>query len=301
MSFDISRRSLMAGVPGALAAAGLSMPMPVLAAGGVTLDLNDPKIRASTRAKVIGSTVDQTIYKFFRLHIYGYLNDGNLVPFFTLNNLNISEWSPLPNGNFKSRTVECGVYCKFDTDEPLESWRNPVTGENLKPWQFVGGPFSVELGPDGVMTQGAELTPTVLRMEALGEMVFVPTAASNSWPNPMQPDVWPTQSSGKTSYWESHATFAGRTVDVVNPDLPSVKSFGHFQNMASWHPWLQMGNRPGRTYGKAHGTKFASLDDIPAAAMRGFEKHTPEIFDHKNWKKPYLDVPGWMAAHQPPK
>lgn len=280
---------------------GLSIPHPVLAAGRNSIDLNDPAARVRARTKIIGSIQSEIVYKLFRLHIYGYLNEGNLIPFFTLNNLSISEWSPLPNGNFKSKTVECGVYCKFDTDEPLEDWKNPVTGALLKPWQFVGGPFSVEIGPDGIVTEGAELQPTTLRMEALGEMLFVPTAASSAWPNPMKPEIWPTQSSGPVSYWESHATFAAKIADVVDPGQASVKTFAQFQNMASWHPWLGMGNRPGRTYGKAHGTKFKAVNEMPAAVVKGFEQKTPDIFDYTNWTKPRLDVPGWMAANQPPR
>lgn len=300
MQGEITRRGLIAGVPGAVAA-GAMMPMPVLAAEGRTLDLNDSKVRVQTRAKILGSTVPQTVYKLFRLHIYGYMNEGKLIPFFTLNNLNISEWRPLPNGNFRSHTVECGVYCKFDTDEPLDIWRNPITGEDRKVWQFVGGPFEVEIGPDGVTTKGAELEPEVLRMEQMGDIVFVPTAASMAWPNPMKPAEWPTQSAGPIVNWESHATFAGKVAEILDPDMPSVNSFGHFQNMATWHPWLGMGNRPGRTYGKAHGTKYQTLNDLPKAVLKGFEQKTPEIFDYKNWTKPYLDVPGWMAANQPPK
>lgn len=301
MDHDLSRRGLFGAAPalGAAALGAMSVGGMAEAAAAKGLDLNDPKVRAHTRAKIQGSVANETIYKFFRLHIYGYMNDGNLIPFFTLNNINASQWTALPDGNFRCKTFETGVYCKFDTDEVLDVWENPVTGAKREPWTFIGGPFLTDVGPDGVKTTGADLQPEALKMEIMGDMIFLPSAASNSWPNPMKPSEWPTQSTGKTSYWESQSTMAARVADVLNPKINAAPIFAQFQNLANFHPWMGMGARPGRTYGKAHGTKFASLNQIPAAALRGFEKKTPQVFDLDNWKEPALDVQSWMAANRP--
>ncbi|GAB7551223.1 hypothetical protein NRB_07200 [Novosphingobium sp. 11B] len=216
-----------------------------------------------------------------------------------MNNIAIGQWRPLPDGNFLARTAESGVYCKFDTDEPLDSWVNPITGETREIWPFLGGPFEIELGPDGVIIRGAELDTKVLRMEVMNDMVFLPTAASMARPNPLTPERWPTQGAGKTIYWESLATYSARVADILNPDVVSAPAFCQYQNLTSWHPRLGMGNRPGRTYGKAHGTKFASLEAMPVQVLRGVEKQTPEILDYKNWPKPHLDLPEYMAKHKP--
>src|SRR5262245_39607072 len=93
------------------------------------LNFQDPKERAKIRAKVVGSFVEQTVYMFYRLHLYAYMNDGNLIPLTTMNNLNITKWKPLPNGNYAGTVHESGAYCKFDTDEPLDVFENPITGE----------------------------------------------------------------------------------------------------------------------------------------------------------------------------
>ena len=296
MSDQLSRRRLLAAAP-AVGAATLSTTGHAAAAR--TLNLDDRKVRVHTRAKIMGSVAADTVYKFYRLHIYGYMNEGNLIPFFTLNNINITEWTPQSDGNFRSKTFETGVYCKFATDEPLDTWVNPVTGAKREVWQFLGGPFFTDISADGMKTTGAELQPEAPPMEIMGDMVFIRTAASASWPNPMKPSVWPTQSAGPMAYWESHSTTSARVEDVLNPAIKAAPISGHFQNMASFHPWMGMGARPGRTYGKAHGTKFMALNDLPAAALKGFEKKTPQVFDLKAWKEPALDIPSWMAAHTP--
>ena len=83
--------------------------------------------RARLRTKVVGSIAEETIYRFCRMHIYLWLNDGNLQPLFTMQNLSAAKWQPLPNGHFRNRQFEAGEYTRFDSDEILDSWQNPVT------------------------------------------------------------------------------------------------------------------------------------------------------------------------------
>ena len=52
------------------------------------LRLDDPTERARIRAKVSGSIAAETVYTFCRLHLYLWLNDGNLMPMVTMANLN---------------------------------------------------------------------------------------------------------------------------------------------------------------------------------------------------------------------
>jgi hypothetical protein len=299
MDTDLTRRQLVAGLPLIAGASLLPLSAAQAAVSPVHGDLSDPARRARVRARIIGSCGTETVYIFYRLNIYGFAGDGNLIPFFTLNNLAIGDWAPQADGTFQNRTCESGVYCRFDTDEPLDEWDNPLTGERRKVWHFKGGPFLVQIGADGIMTKGADLKPTTLRMEQLGDMVFVPTAASAAFPNPATPEKWPKLSSGKTIFWESHATFAAQARDAFNEHLTSAPAFCQFQNLASWQPWMAMAGRPGRTYGKAHGTKLHSLDQIPLAARKGLESRTPEIFDWKNWTKPHFDTVEYLATQQP--
>lgn len=298
MSEGLDRRSAMMLAPVGLM--GLSLAG---AAGAATMPgaarsvPADPAARARMRARIIGSTVDETVYIFYRLNIYGY-DGGSLVPFFTMNHLSVNKWQQAAPDRYVTKTFECGVYCKFDTDEVLEEWENPYTKEKRRVWQFLGGPFEVTIGPDGVITKGAELEPNPLRMESLGNMVIVPTAASMARPSPIDPQKYPTLYAGPTSYWESQATYAASATQAFDESVTSADAFCHFQNMGSWHPWLGMGQRPGRTYGNSHGAKLRSLDGIPPAARKGLEKYTPEIFDTANWSKPRWDILEYLANPQ---
>jgi len=264
------------------------------------LNLEDPKARARLNARIKGSSAEETVYTFCRLHLYLYMNDGNLIPAVSMQNLNVAQWKPLPNGNYAGTVREVGVYTRFDTDEVLEVWENPVTGEKREIWQFVGGPLSVEIGPDGVVTgPEATLKPKSMRPDVIGDMVIMPNGSAFSFPNPFKPDKWPKEAGAPTYFWDSHYYFAARLADVLDPRQTSVPAAVQFQNLVSFHPWFGMGQRPGRTWGKGLGAKIKSLDGVPRAAMQAIEKKTPEILDIKSWTKPRNDFAEYMQQRKP--
>ena len=269
-----------------IAGAGTALAGGVLSASSATpaLDLEDPAVRARVRAKVSGSAAEETVYKFYRLHLYAYMHDGNLKPLYTMNNLNVTLCRPLEDNYYSFKVFEAGVYCKFDTDEVLESWENPITGEVREPWTFIGGPLNVKLGPDGVETPPeATVHPTALRMEAYGGMVFVPVASHFSYPSPFDPEEWPKESAGPVNYWDSLFVLASKVEDVANPDIDNAPAFCQFQNLVSWGPWVGMGGIAGRSYGRAYGTKLSGPDDLPPGARRSLELKAPKIFDVESW------------------
>ena len=255
-----------------------------------SLDWDDPRERARIQAAVKGSSSNEKVYSFFRLHIYAYTHKGNLVPLVTMSNLNIGYWKPLENGNYGATIYEAGIYTKFDSHEVLEEFENPITKKKRKPWRFLGGPLSVEIGPDGIVTgAGATLKPKPMQIQVFGDTVMLPTASAFSFPNPITPKAFPEESSGDIIYWDSHYVFFANLKDVVNKSISNIQSNIQFQNLVSFHPWLGLGGVDGRSWGRAYGTKVNSLDQIPDKYLRGLEQQTPEIFDIENWKEPVED------------
>ena len=263
--------------------------------------LAEPASRARISAKVRGSVADETVYTFCRLHLYLWTNEGNLTPAFTMQNLSADSWKSLPTGNYQATHREVGVYTRFDTDEVLDVWQNPITGDQREVWHYVGGPLFVEIGPDGIINKakGASLSPREMRMDVLGETLVIPNQSSISFPSPFKPEEWPKEAGAPAYYWDSHFYFAARIADVLDPDLTSAPSAVQFQNMVSFHPWLGMGRLPGRTYGKGLGAKLTGLDDLPAGARAALEKRTPEIFDLPSWKSPRIDFVEYMQKRKP--
>ncbi len=246
--------------------------------------LEDPRERARIRAKIVASAAAEAVPAFYRMHIFAYLHDGNLIPLYTMNNVAVKVCRPMPNGHTMITNFEAGVYCRFDTHEVLERWRNPVTDELLEPWHFIGRPLSVEIGPDEVITGvGATLKPKPMAIETVGDTVVMPTMSGFAYPNPFSPAEFPEDSSGPTMYWDSHYTYFAPLAAVADPAVLRAPATIQFQNLVSFQPWVGMGTRPGRTWGRALGAKLRNLDDIPAAARPGLERHTPMLFDLARW------------------
>lgn len=293
----LDRRSLLAG---AVLLGAASTPIARAAATIGGMDLNDPLERSALRTRIIGSIAEEEVHSLYRMHIYAHLPGGNTQPLFTLLNYNIVRWQPAANGRYVGQSFESGVVTEFDTDKALTTWRNPLTEETREVWHFLGGPIKVTLGPDGVETdENATLKPEPLAIGSLGGFVFVPTQSSFSFPNPFRPEKWPKESAGERFFWDSFYTFAAREADLLDSDVPSVPAAVQFQNLVSWHPWLGMGQRDGRTFGRAYGAKLAGGDALPGDVRRALETHTPEIFDLDGWGKPRNDFMDFAAAREP--
>ena len=85
------RRRVLAGALAGGGALGVWLDSPALGATSAAasrLRLEDPSERARIFAKVKGSCAEETVYTFCRLHLYLWLNDGNLKPMLTMQNLN---------------------------------------------------------------------------------------------------------------------------------------------------------------------------------------------------------------------
>lgn len=255
------------------------------------IDWNDPQTRIRLQMKMRGTMLDATVHNFIRLHIYGYGNEGNLVPFFSMNNFAANAWRRLANGNHAVKVYECGVYTHFDSQEVLTEWRNPFTGEIREVHQFRAGPLNVEYGPEG-FTAGPETTvkPEPMSAEVLEDSVMISTQSSFQFPSPFQPDEFPKESPGEIFYWDSHSAHISPIEAVLDPDVPSAPTSIMMTNLVSWAPWMGMSQRPGRTYGRGLGRKVSGPEALPDAVLRGIEKYTPQVLDIANWGEPYDDV-----------
>lgn len=295
----ISRRT---AISGALLAAGTGM------ASGCSfgqstphgLDLEDPASRARIRAKIQGSAAEETLHGLAQLHLYAYLNDGNVIPLCTMWNYTVTKWKPESETSYSMRHYESGIYTKFNTQEVLEVWDNPVTGEQREVWPFIGGPIKGEIGPDGTVTgENATVKPESLGIQVVGDKVFLSAQSGFSFPNPFSPEKWPKEAAGPTFFWDSFSTLSALLKDVADPSLDRVNSTLQFQNLVSWHPWFGMGDRGGRSFGRAYGTKLGGFDDVPKFLQVALEKQTPEILNVEGWDVFRNDFADYMQARTP--
>lgn len=251
--------------------------------------LKDPVARSKMIAKVMGSTVEDERHAFLKFHIFGYAGDGNIIPFFTMNNYVVQKWSPGEGaGDFLVEHYEVGYYSKFDEEEPIDIFKNPLTDETVEMPHFVLGPLTREYTAERSDNR-ATFAPDPLNITMIGDRVYIPTLTTFAFPNRMPPGDWGPYYTGPMTYWDSMLVFSADVEDVFNDKLTHTDAEMHMQNLVSWAPFLKLGQSPGRTMVRAYGQHISGYDALPENIRKNLKKHTPEIFDIESWTETRLD------------
>lgn len=254
----------------------------------LAIRLNNPEARSRMIAKILGSTVEDERHAYLKFHIFGYAGDGNLIPFFTMNNYVVQKWKPGEDATFEVEHYEVGYYSKFDDVEPLTDWENPLTGEVVELPHFVLGPVPRAYGP-GLGQNSASFAPDPLNITMIGDRVYVPTLSKFSFPNALSSEEWGPYSSGPTTFWDSMLVYSADVQDVFNSEKTHVAAEMHMQNFVSWAPFLKLGEAPGRTMVRAYGQHISGYDALPANIRANLKEYTPEIFDIDAWTELRMD------------
>jgi hypothetical protein len=223
----VSRRSALLG-SAALGSAGLAALHSSSAQAAVERPLpvfSDPITALRTHVKMVGSLGQATVYSFMRLNIYADLGEGNFVPFFTMNNILVDYWQPKGDDQHEMRKYEVGFYTRYDSQEPLEEFVNPVTGRTSAIHHFRLGPVPRLYTPTGVIAMG--YTPKLLPIEVIGDRVFLATQSIESRPDMLD--------STRTSYTNSFMTMSASLADIADPAVLSAPVQLQLQNKNRWN------------------------------------------------------------------
>jgi len=252
------------------------------------LDLSDPVKALEARIKIMGSLKDEPVYSFMRLNVYGDAHEGNMVPLFTMNNLVVDYWERTAEDEFVLTKYEAGFYSKFDSQEIIETFDNPWTGETIDIFNFRLGPVNREYTPSEIIAMA--FAPEPLPMEVIGDRVFLATQSFGKTKTMFPRDKYPIVGShSDTEYLNSFMTWSASYDDVANPDIASAPVHMQIQNKLPWAPWMRMRGREGGSSLRGFGTKIAGIDALPKHIQDGFAKYVPEILDTENWYEPVFE------------
>lgn len=255
--------------------------------------LSDPVARTRLIAKVFGSTEEMERHAFLKFHIFGFTGEGNLVPFFTMNNYIVQKWSPGDDNSFNVEHYEVAYYSEFDTDKAISQWTNPFNDEVIELPHFVLGPVPRSYSP-GMSKDAASFAPDPMNITMIGDRVYIPTLTRFRFPGTMSPEEWGPYGGGPESFWDSMLVYSADIEDVLDETKTHVPAEIHMQNLVSWAPYLKMGDAPGRTMVRAYGQHISGYDALPAPIRANLEKYTPEIFDLASWQEPRIDGVEYM-------
>jgi hypothetical protein len=197
---------------------------------------------------------------------------------------------PLPDGNIRRLNKEVIFYTNLtrlgQPGEIIEEWENPWTKEKVKVVQVFNDPFNYTISetlilvPEDFRGDKSNLPkiPLIFPWQQLNDDILVlSTDMHLNYPNPLQPDKWPRESSGPTAQVSEMMRYFVSKKDLENPKLSAVPFHGTWHRVTPWLPWMLMGQMPGHCMYTSTMTAFDSADRLPKVLLDYAKKHCPTM------------------------
>lgn len=200
--------------------------------------------------------------------------EGDLIPMYGINLGSMQRVEQRADGSFDLTDLEISFRVDAESGKRIDSFRNPVTGEDLQLPISKQGPNRLTVTRDNTV-QIANLPggprfalshrPTAPFV--LGDQVFL---RDRSHAVVTAPD-------GGVSQLNEVSTLSGPAAQVLDPAVSVIYSRVQSNDVRSWPAWLRMGNRPGMLALFGNGAKVRRFEDLPADWLAMLEQAAPEI------------------------
>ncbi len=261
----VSRRALLGAAAGVLATTELW--------AGEAVTPGGPDLWAVLRK--LRYRLDDTVF-YWWLKSTKYGRTGNrLQPLYDMDIGTIFQARDAAAGGFAVTSLEIAFTVDRESDELLERFRNPYTGELLTPRDVPVGPATIRYAASGpefpVELPGADLDVRP-RIELLAR------EGGELWlREDTQSVVTPQAGDGPPFLVTDWATYRATLADLENPALASAPCTVSFQAISSWPRWLAMGEREGGTLSRGSGRKVERYAELPASFRQRLEQAFPDI------------------------
>ncbi len=263
---DLSRRHLlMSG--GALAA---SLPLSGFAADiKRTLDFSKPEDNLIGMIKMRGSLEAEDVPYWYRGTMYGVQPGKTPIPLVDFEGSEIDYYERQPDGSFFAWAKTVSFFRDTKTDELLETFENPITGEtnDVKPntinignahYIYSVNGLKISIDPRPLGTE--PIIQNYLKWAELGDQVWLEMSRP-------YPDGVPMA---------EHQMTSGSLSELHDPDSPKVYTSGAPSFISPWPAWMNMGEQPGHVIWVGPSRKVDSIEDYPRRLIDLVEKHHPD-------------------------
>jgi hypothetical protein len=289
------------------------------------IDFKDPKWNRDTYAR-LDADLNPAKEKcgWLKGKAYGVRDNEKVRPLFGVEGFSFVRTKRLEDGSWRRMLREIVFYRDLHTGKILDTWHNPYTNEDVKVVPIANDPFNFTIGefyPDPPSYGGLNHDKPPKRPYLLDwshgpdDTLILDTGIDLLYPNALQPDKWPRESSGVMNRVSEHFLYTVKRQDVENPALTSLPLVGAWARITPWLPWMLMGQAPGNI---SYMTTFATLPggekelpaDLVAAARAMDEKwlhaptedYGPSLSSLENYARQHSPAPvppGWTPP-QPP-
>lgn len=256
-----------------------------LAAGAEArdLDLTDPNdvIRAQIKQSCSLTPGEEAIY-WWQGKMYSRRPGEKDRHLFNVQGMNVRACQILEDEKkglgYRTVSREVMFYLDPATNEVVDTWTNPWTGEEVQVIQVANDPVNMQLG-DGrfpVYAYNEDGSPRArwTAFEHEGFYLNGGGAARLFYENPLAGDY--QEYVGGTYHAMEFGTGASPIEDVVDGDAAAVTDrVISWARVSKWLPWMKMGDRDGVVIFHTAGLRLDSFDALPDVVKNEIEENYP--------------------------
>jgi hypothetical protein len=258
----------------------LSCPLPA-----APLDLAQPADNLSAFLKMRGSLDGKDVLTWWSGQVFAAIPDQRPRLLFGFEGMNVARMEQLPDGSWRMLSREYAVYKDPASGQILAQWTNPWTEATVEVFDVQNDPVNTPLG--GAPAKPGS-PPRLLPLRQMGADVILGLDVALAYPNPIQPDQYPENSTGTSYVGSEHFGFYARKAELDDPKVQSAPVNIAWFREGPWLPWMRMGDRPGLLIYSGYGKKLlGGIDELPQALRQHIEQHAPEYLSAPSeWSQP---------------
>jgi hypothetical protein len=276
----------------------------------LAINFQDPAQNLRSFIKVMGN-LDPTVetVSWFGGDIFAVTTpDKPLQKMFGVEGMGVLRIEAQDDGSYRLFNRECAFYKHPFTNEFVDTWTNPFTGEEVEVSNIHNLVVNAEVAPvfkmdfDGEV-QEMPFTPPWWVQEKIDtamSMFEVHIVA----PSPMSVEEWPRESAGPFNRISEMFHRSVRLSELQNEDVTSVDYDGVWTRIGPWMPWMLQGQAEGHLLYRTFMTRPGTIDLMPEAfVQRVADKLGEEYFvapSADTWGQPNdSSFSVYMAENEP--
>ena len=250
---------------------------------GADLDLSDPNdvVRAQIKQNCSLRAGEEAVY-WWQGKMYSRRPGERDRHLFNVQGMNVRACDllndPKRGVGYRSVSREVMFYLDPETNEVVDTWTNPWTGEEVEVIQVANDPVNMPLG-DGrfpVYAYNADGSPRArwTSFEHDGFFLNGGGAARLFYDNPLAGEY--QEYVGGTYHAMEFGTGATPVDDLVDGDADHVNDrVISWARVSKWLPWMKMGDRDGVVIFHTAGLRLDSWDDLPEVVKNEILENYP--------------------------
>ncbi len=208
-------------------------------------------------------------------------DSSKVIPILGVEGIGVRRVVPLDGGGYRVFNRELAFYKDLKTGEFLNTWLNPMNNETVEVFPIQNMFVNADTAPvfefdmEGTKVKMPFSPPWTINGEWATSLFEIHQSVKSE----LQPEEWPRESPGKMTRISEMFHRHVRTADLANEKLTSVPTVGSWMRIASWFPWMLMGQTEGHLFFRCQTQKFGSVKDLPKAFLAKAEKEYPAYLD----------------------